>query len=123
TTWRSGPAAGRRSSAAWPRPAPTTRYPRRPSMPADHADPAAPDADGVRAPARAAVLRVAALLGWRAAEAAAFAEALCGRPFDDVDAADLARVADEYEAIARAVVARSERPGRGPGGGRHARRA
>jgi hypothetical protein len=80
-------------------------------MRVDHAHPADPAADGL-APPRAAVLRVAALLGWRAAEAAAFAEALCGRPFDDLGATELARVADEYETIARAVVARSERRGR-----------
>jgi len=69
---------------------------------------------------RAAALRLGALLGWQAHEVAAFAEALCGRPFDDLGAADLAGVFDEYDEVAAAIVARLGRRGRR--GGARARR-
>ena len=79
--------------------------------------PGALDADSAQS--RAAVLRLGRRLGWSPAEVAAFAEALCGRPWLALGPVELAAVRDEYLSLLQAIVVKAARRAARNRGGAH----
>ncbi len=78
---------------------------------------ASPAPRGGRARLRAAVLRLGARLGWSARDVAAYAEALCGRPWARLGPAELEAVRDEYLALLQVIAAKAARRATGARGG------
>jgi hypothetical protein len=65
------------------------------------------------------VLRLGGRLGWSPGGVAAFAEALCGRPWARLGSAELEAVRDEYLALLQVIAAKAARRAAGSRGGEH----